>query len=198
MKKSCLCLLVFFMVLWGFAETEYLGQAAFYNGDGKIKMAVDASIAFQKMDSPYVMFMLFMGADKDITATVHRDDVVMVYKGQEHKMPGRVDFYKNYRSDRNDINLYTRLGKEGVISSHLRFYRFQWSYDFFPVQAGSVKITDEGEMSSTVGFKTKAYFKNPGFQDGDKLVIKVKDKKDPEIWGSCEVELGKTFKKKTE
>jgi len=196
MKKSFLGVLVFFLVLWGFAETEYLGQAAFYNGDGKIKVAVDASIAFQKMDSPYVMFMLYMGADKDIRATVHRDDVVLVYKDQEYKMPGRVEFYKDYSGDRNDINLYSRLGKEGVISSYLRFYRFQWSYDFFPVQGGRVKITDEGEMSSTIGFKTKAYFKNPGFQDGDKLVIKVKDKKDPDIWGSCEVELGKTFEKK--
>jgi hypothetical protein len=195
MRKFFLWGLVLFLGFWAFAETEYLGQAAFYNGEGKINMAVDASVVFQKMDSPYVMFMLFMGTDKDITATVHRDDVVLVYKDQEYKMSGRIQLYEDYRGVRSDINLYTRLGKEAVISSYLRFYRFQWSYDFFPVKGGRVKITDEGEMTSTVGFKTKAYFKNPGFQDGDKLKIKVRDKNDPEIWGSCEVELGKTLKK---
>jgi hypothetical protein len=44
-------------------------------------------------------------------------------------------------------------------------------------------------MAGMVGFRTKLYFKNPGFKKGDQLVISVKDRKDPEIFGSCAVIL---------
>jgi len=196
MKKICLGIIVFALVLTVSAETEYLGQAAFTNSDGPINIAVDASVAFRKLDSPYLMFMLFMGADKDVVATLHRDNIIMVYNGQEYKMPGIKDFRENYRSDRNDMSLYERMGKEGLISSHLRFYDFQWRYDFFPVQSSRIRITDEGEMRALIGFKTKAYFKNPGLKNGDKVIIKVRDKTDPDIWGECEVEIGKTLEKK--
>lgn len=196
MKKICLGLVVFALVLTVSAETEYLGQAAFSNSDGPINIAVDASVVFQKMESPYVMFVLFMGADKDVVATLHRDKIVMIYKGQEYQMPGIADLRKAYKSQRNDTSLFERSGKEGLISSHLRFYDFQWRYDFFPLQGSSVRVTDEGEIRNFVGFKTRAYFKNPGFQNGDELTIKVTDKNNPDIWGQCDIEIGKTLEKK--
>ncbi len=196
MKKFCLGLLVVTLVLSVSAETEYLGQAAFSNEDGPINIAVDASVVFQKMESPYVMFMLYMGADEKVVATLHRDNIVMVYKGQEYKMPGIADLHKEYRSEQNDTSLYERMGREGLVSSNLRFYNFQRRFDFFPSQISLVRVTDEGEISGIVGFMTRAYFKNPGFQKGDKLTIKVMDKNNPDIWGKCDVEIGKTLEKK--
>jgi len=44
-------------------------------------------------------------------------------------------------------------------------------------------------MAGTFGFKTKLYFKNPGFKTGDTLVIKVRDKKNPELVGAVAVVL---------
>jgi hypothetical protein len=196
MKKFCLGLLVFALVMSVSAETEYLGQAAFTNADGPINIAVDASVVFRKMDSPYVMFMLFMGADEKVVATLHRDNIVMIYKDQEYKMSGVADLGKEYRGERNDTSLYEQMGKEGLISSSLRFYDFQWRYDFFPLLGSRVRVTDEGEIRGIVGFKTRAYFKNPGFQKGDVLTIKVTDKNNPDIWGKCDVEIGKTLEKK--
>jgi len=81
-EENWLGLVVFALVLSVSAETEYLGQAAFYNGDGPINLAVDASVVFRKLDSPYVMFMLFMGAGEKVAATIHRGNIVMIYKGE--------------------------------------------------------------------------------------------------------------------
>jgi hypothetical protein len=194
MKKICLGLMAFALVISMSAETQYLGQSAFSNSDGPINIAVDASLVVRKIDSPYIMFMLFMGADEKVKAVVHRDNITMIYKDQEYEMPAVADLRKAYRSERNDTSLYERMGKEGLISSHLRFYDFQWRYDFFPLQGSRVRITDEGEMQALIGFKTRAYFINPGFQNGDVLTIKVRDKNNPDIWGHCEIELGKTLK----
>jgi len=44
-------------------------------------------------------------------------------------------------------------------------------------------------MSGSLGVKTKFYFRNPGFQKGDELVIKVKDQKKPDKFGFCAVVL---------
>lgn len=44
-------------------------------------------------------------------------------------------------------------------------------------------------MSDSIGFMTKLYFKNPGFKKGDQIVIAVKDKKNPNVTGSCAVIL---------
>jgi hypothetical protein len=44
-------------------------------------------------------------------------------------------------------------------------------------------------MLGDKGFVTPLYFKNPGFAKGDKLTIKVRDKKNPQLAGECEVVL---------
>jgi len=40
-----------------------------------------------------------------------------------------------------------------------------------------------------LGFRTRLYFKNPGFKKGDEIVITVKDDKNPELTGSCAVKF---------
>jgi hypothetical protein len=44
-------------------------------------------------------------------------------------------------------------------------------------------------MTGFYGFMTPLYFKNPGFAKGDKLTIKVRDKKNAQLSGECEVVL---------
>jgi hypothetical protein len=44
-------------------------------------------------------------------------------------------------------------------------------------------------MAAFNGFLTPMYFKNPGFAKGDKLTIKVRDTKNPQLTGECEVVL---------
>jgi hypothetical protein len=172
-----------------FAQTEDLGQSVFYNSEGAIALAIDAGLAVRKLDSPYVMFMLFMASQVKSNLSVQRDDIVMIYKGQEYKMPSLEEWRKDYKGAQNDIEFYARLGKESLASSKMRFYNFNWAYDFYPVLGRGPLPADELSMANNIGAKTKIYFKNPGFQKGDELIIKVKDHKNPEYNGFCAVIL---------
>ena len=40
-----------------------------------------------------------------------------------------------------------------------------------------------------VGFETALYFENPGFSKGDRVLIKIRDHKNPAIKGECEIIL---------
>ena len=172
-----------------FAQTEDLGQNVFYNDEGTIALAVDASLAVRKLDSPYVMFMLFLAPPSNASISVQRDDIVMIYKEQEYKMPSLEEWRKEYKGSQSDIDIYARLGKESLASSKMRFYSFNWTYDFYPVLGRGPLPADQLSMASTIGARTKIYFKNPGFKNGDELLIKVKDHKNPEINGFCAVIL---------
>lgn len=171
-------------------QTNDLGMGAFSNEKGPIILVIDASLADLKLDSPYVMFMAFMGGKDDASATISRDDIAMVYNGQEYKMPSIKELREKYQGENNDRDIYRRLGKEGVIASAIRFYQFREQFDFFPVLGlrGTV-AGEEGSITGIVGFKTRLYFKNPGFKKGDKVLFKVWDKTKPEINGECEVVL---------
>ena len=171
------------------AQTIDLGQDLFFNNEGEIVVCVDAALAVRKMDSPYVMFMVYMGSKSQAAVSVHRDDVVMVYKGQEYQMPSMEEWRKEYGGGNRDIGLYRRLGKEALAQSQMRHWQYRWDYDFFPVLGTGPLPSDQLSMSSSIGAKTKVYFRNPGFQKGDELVIKVKDQKNPEIIGFCGVVL---------
>jgi hypothetical protein len=175
----------------GFAQTEKLGMGAFANEKGPILMAVDASLAIKQMDHPYLMFVLYMAAAKNSQGiTVSRDDVVLVYNGQEFHLPTVKEFRKNYNEQIKDLDFYRHLGKEGIISSWTRVYSFPMKDDFFPPNAlGSSLAVDQGYMYNFVGFNTLCYFKNPGFKRGDTITIKVKDKKDPTLTGEVDVVL---------
>jgi hypothetical protein len=174
-----------------FAQTVDLGMGSFSNESGPILMAVDAAMVKQAIDSPYAMFILFMGlSDKKSSATVAAKDIVMVYKGQEYRMPSLTELRDNYKGEIRDLDFYRRLGKEGIISSWVKFYDFPESANFFPplTLASELAVT-AGHMVAFHGFMTPIYFKNPGFAKGDKLTIKVKDVKNPALTGECEVVL---------
>jgi len=173
------------------AVTEDLGLGAFANDKSPIMLAVDASLVNVDLTSPYVMFVVYMAAKRqDQEIVVARNGVAMVYKGKEYKMPSLQDLRKNYRGEIRDISVYRHLGKEGLISSWMRLYEFPASGDFFPaLTLGAPLKADEGSMYSFTGFRTKCYFKNPGFQKGDKLILKVTAKNDPSLTGEVEVTL---------
>jgi hypothetical protein len=174
-----------------YPQTEDLGMGAYSNDKGAIMLAVDASLVERDLNSPYVLFILYMAAKKeDQNITVSRNDVTMVYNGQEYKMPSVEELRKNYQGEIRDLGFYRQLGKEGIASSWIRLYKFPQRADFFPPVALRAPLAvDEGSMYSYTGFETKCYFKNPGFKKGDTLVLKVRDKKNPELTGEVEVTL---------
>ena len=174
-----------------YPQTQDLGMGAFANESGPILMAVDAQLVDQSIGRPYAMFVLFMGArDRNTSITVAAKDIVMVYKGQEYAMPTLAELRDNYRGELRDLNFYRRLGKEGIIASWVRLYDFPERATFFPplTMRSTLPIT-EAHMLALDGYMTPIYFKNPGFAKGDKLTIKVRDAKKPDITGECQVVL---------
>ena len=171
--------------------TKDLGQGAFANESGAILVAVDAAMVNQAKNSPYVMFVVFL-ASRDVNQpiTVAAKDVVMVYKGQEYRMPSVKELRSEYQGGVRDVDFYRHLGKEGIMASWVRFYDFPEKSNFFPPQnLGAPLAADEGYMLGDKGFLTPLYFKNPGFAKGDTLTIKVRDKKNAELTGECDVVL---------
>lgn len=166
------------------AQTQDLGQKVFFSDVGPINIAVDASVASRLVDSPYVMFVLYMGTDEEMSAQINREDVVLIHNDQEYPMTSFDELRNNYDQERRDANIYARQGKQALVTSYMRFYTFQWNLDFFPPRATSVTRIDEAGISSRIGFRATTYFKNPGFKSGDNVVIKVIDRKKPEMWGA--------------
>ena len=191
MKLIKTAVIVLALVAAGYAQTEDLGMSAFANEKSDIKVAVDVSLVDQNIDSPYLMIVAYMAAGKqNLNLVVARDGVVMVYKGQEYKMPSYEELRKNYRGEIRDVNLYRHLGKEGIISSWMRFYDFPQVADFFPpLTTNSPLSVDEASMYNMTGFRTKCYFKNPGFKRGDTFVIRVAAKNKPELKGEVTIKL---------
>ena len=177
------------MTLMLTAQTVDLGNHVFYNEEGMINLAVDANMAVRILDSPYVPFVLYIGADPRIIANIHRNDVTLIHDGRSYQMVGLKELRKGYDQDTRDYRMYSRFSKENLALSRMRYYRFQTQYDFFPPRASKLRITDEASVSETIGFRTFAYFKNPGFKDGDTIIINVVDKDDSEIWGASAVVL---------
>jgi hypothetical protein len=187
--KMVFALLVLSVAL--FAQTKDLGLGAFANDKDPIMLAVDAGVARWNLGSPYVMFVVYMASnDQKQDIAVNRKGVTLVYNGQEYQMPPFKELRKNYGAEIRDINLLRHLGKEGIASSWVRFYKFPNDGDFFPPLTVRARIkTDEGSMIGFYGFVTKCYFKNPGFKKGDKLVIRVIAKNKPELKGEVAVVL---------
>lgn len=174
-----------------YPQTADLGMGAFSNESGAILVAVDAALANRVIDSPYIMFVVFLAAkEQNQSISVAAKDVVMAYKGQEYPMPSLKDLRDNYRGEIRDIDFYRHLGKEGINASWARLYQFPEKANFFPpLTLRSTLAVDEGHMTGFYGFMTPLYFKNPGFAKGDKLTIKVRDKKNAQLSGECEVVL---------
>ena len=174
-----------------YGQSENLGMGAFSNEHGPILLVADASLVDFQIKSPYVMFVMYMAAKNvNQNIVVSRDTVVMVYQGQEYKMPSFKELQEKYNGEIRDLNFYRHLGKEGIISSWARLYNFPQRADFFPpVNLRGTLSVDEASMYSFTGFRTKVYFKNPGLKKGDKVTFRVWDKKDPKISGEIEVVL---------
>jgi hypothetical protein len=191
MKTIKIAFLVLVLCVAAYPQTKDLGLGAFANEKGPILLAVDASIAIQDLSSPYLMFVVYMASkDQNKNITVGRNDVTMVWNGQEYKMPSVEELRKNYQGEIRDIDFYRHLEKAGIISSWIRFYSWTRRTDFFPpLRAGAPLPVDEGSMSDNIGFRTKCYFKNPGLKKGDKITIMVRDKNNPAITGEVEVTL---------
>lgn len=174
-----------------YPQTKDLGMGAFENEHGPILLAVDAALVDFQLNSPYVMFVMYMAAksqNQDIV--VSRDTIIMVYNGKEYKMPTLKELRDSYKGEIHDLDFYRHLGKEGIIATWARFYNFPQRADFFPpLTMRSGVAVDEGSMYSFTGFRTKLYFKNPGFKKGDKVTFKVWDKKDPNIISTIDVVL---------
>jgi hypothetical protein len=189
MKNAGFVFLALAFCAGAFAQTVHEGQYIFTSDQGAIVLAADASVAVLKLDSPYVMFMLYMGM-KDLkqSATVTPNDVVMVYNDQEYKMPTVKELEQKYGGELiNDMDLYRHQGKESLSLSEMRLWRYQRGGDFFPLP-GRLAV-EEGSMANNIGFKTNVYFKNPGFKKGDQILIKVRDKNKPDITGEVAVIL---------
>jgi len=171
------------------AQTLDLGQGVFYNDEGPIVVAIDASVVILKPDSPYVMFMAYMGMGVRRSVTITRDTVTLIYQNKEYKMPSVKELRANYQNERNDTELYNRGGKESLILSQMKNWEYQPDVNFFPSLSSGIVSQNSGSMTNSLGIKTRMYFKNPGFKKGDQLLIKITDKKDPALAGSCEVIL---------
>jgi hypothetical protein len=191
MKFVKTILAVLLLVAAAYAQTEDQGMGAFSNEKGPILLAVDASLVNLAPDNHYVMFVVYMASKSpNQNIVVARDGVVMVYNGQEYKMPSFEELHKNYKGEIRDVAFYRQLGKEGLIASWMRLYDFPQREDFFPPLTGTSPLSvDEGSMSSMTGFRTKCYFKNPGFKKGDTLVIRVTAKNKPALTGEVTVTL---------
>lgn len=191
MKLAKIAMIVLILSSLAYPQTKDLGMGAFSNESGPILMTVDASLVNLDIDNPYVMFVAFMAAaGNGRSIAVAAKDVVMVYKGQEYRMPSVKELRDEYRGEIRDLDFYRRLGKEGINASWIRFYEFPERSNFFPPLTLSAPLAaSEGHMAGKLGFMTPFYFKNPGFAKGDKLTIKVRDMKNPEITGECDIVL---------
>lgn len=191
MKLLRIALIALVLTAVAYPQTANLGMGSFSNESGAILMTVDASLVNRIVGSPYVMFFVFLGSkDQGQAVTVAAKDVIMVYKGQEYAMPTVKELRANYRGGIRDLDLYQRLGKEAVAASWVRMYQFPEETNFFPTLTQAATLpADEGHMVGYLGFLTPLYFKNPGFAKGDKLTIKVRDTKNPQLAGECEVVL---------
>jgi hypothetical protein len=189
MRFPILLILLCSMVSGGTAQTIELGENVFSSEEGGINIAVNSGVAARKLDSPYLMFMLFMGADDGVSATITPKDIVLVHRDRTYNMPTLDELRKNYRDDSRDVRTYTNLTLAPMYSSRLRFLLYDDAKDFFPtLREGTIPIR-AASVNANIGFRTKAYFKNPGIQPGDSIVILVRDKDDPDIWGSVAVEF---------
>jgi len=171
-------------------QTEELGENVYYNGEGIINLAVDATVAVYDLDKAYVPFILFMGAAAKSKAKIHRYGITLIHKENEYKMPDIQEFRRNYRGESRDMKIYSQFGKTNLVSPKMHHLRFQKAYDFFPQRTESTMLIDEMEITGLIGFATWTYFKNPGFKVGDSVVIKVVDKENPNVWGSVSFVLG--------
>ncbi len=195
--KTALIILAFCAAAYGRTQeaqqptTEDLGLGVFSNETNPIIVVVDAGVALRKMDSSYLMFTAYLSAKKDNqNIVVQRADVTMIYKDAEYKMPTVKELTSNYNGQVNDFDLNRELNKDTLVTSRMKLFRYPAGNDFYPSPNMKQHVAvDEGSLYGIYGLKTKLYFKNPGIKKGDAILIRVRDKKNPEITGEVVVEF---------
>ena len=166
-------------------------MGAFSSESGAILMTIDAALVNRIGQSLRHVRRLHGAPRADRALTVAAKDVVMVYKGQEYRMPTvkelRDELPGRDPGPRSSIGASARRGSSPPGSGTTSSRR---NPNFFPpLTLSAPGRLRKGHMFGKLGFLTPLYFKNPGFAKGDQLTIKVRDKKDPELAGECEVIL---------
>ncbi len=188
MKKFLVAVLITVFAVSGFAKTRHLGNFSYINTDGKINIAVNAVVAVKFNKKTYLPFILYLGGDKGVNATIDRNSIVMEYKGKVYHLPSYKEWRKNYNEDVYDLSLFSKES-EHIFPSEMDIYQFQTNVDFFPARNEGVPIANVLSISYRVGAITKVYFKNPGIKRGDVIKIKVFDKNDKSIYGEVEIKF---------
>jgi len=187
MRKALLFLTVMLIGTFGFAKTRHLGNYSYINTDGEINIAVNAVVAAKNLNLKYLPFIAYMGCDVGSMAVVDRNSIVLVYQGKEYHMPTLKELRQNYNRDVMDMTLFARE-IEHIFPSEMSNYKYQPWVDFFPARTEPRKLSpNDVTLTSSTGVKTKLYFKNPGIKKGDTAVLKMVDKKNPDIRGSITI-----------
>jgi len=142
----------------GAAQTVNPGQHVFINDEGAFTFVIDAALAVEKINSPYILFIAYFVSDGGGSFEVNREDVVMIYNEREYSMPSYKEWRKEYTGGRGDMMLASRLGKETLGLSRLRHYYFPNDSDFFPDGFGILFGDD--------GFQEQAVLQEPRLQEG--------------------------------
>ena len=74
------------------AQSEFMGKYVYQDEFGAINIVADAGVVMNNLDSPYLMFVLFMWADPNISATVNRKDVLESFNQLVPEQVGRILF----------------------------------------------------------------------------------------------------------
>ena len=189
MRKGLLTLVIFMVASLGFGKTRHLGNYSYINTDGEINIAVNAAVAAKNLNLQYLPFIAYMGCDVGSMAVVDRKSVVLMYKGKAYHLPTMKELRQNYNRDVMDMTLFARE-IEHIFPSEMSNYRYQPWVDFCPARTEPRKVPSSTvTLTSSNGVKTKLYFKNPGIKKGDTAVLKVVDKKNPDIKGSITIKF---------
>ena len=97
MKLVRVAVLVVLVCAAALPQTKELGEGVFTNTVGDITLAVDATVAIMKIDSPYLMFMAYMVPPNAKSISVGRNDVTMSYNGQDYPMPSLKEVNEKYK-----------------------------------------------------------------------------------------------------
>ena len=124
MKTAKIALMVLILAAAAYPQTQDLGMGAFSSQNGAILMTIDAALVNRDLGSPYVMFMAFMASSGDRALAVAAKDVVMVYKGQEYRVPSLEELRSNYKGQIRDLDFYRHLGKERINDRWIRYSLF--------------------------------------------------------------------------
>ncbi len=189
MKKLILFLMVLVFGTVGFSKTRHLGNYSYIDTDGAINIAVNAAVAAKNLNRKYIPLIAYMGADVGTMATVERKSIVLEYKGKEYHLPTMKELRQNYNRDVMDMTLFANE-IEHIFPSEMSNYRYQPWIDFCPARTEPRKLAPgDVTLSSSTGVKTKLYFKNPGIKKGDTAILRVHDKKNPDIKGELTIQF---------